>query len=130
MSSRRLLSGEPLLDTFSTECAIARIAGGQSGAADAAWARSLAEQLDPRGQRDAAIRAAARLVAETSTHATARRLESELRRYLAAAWLRERDFATPNAAASPLRVELRRIAKLTDGEGVGWRTITDVIDFT
>jgi hypothetical protein len=93
---------------------------------DAQWIRSLAEAIDRRGQRDAAIRSAAALVPGSSVSRKAKSLEQELRRYLGGAWLRERHL--PPADASPLRRELHRIARLTGGDGLGWRRLVEIIE--
>jgi hypothetical protein len=88
----------------------------------------LCERVDPRGQRDAAVRAAAALVRQSSVSPTAKALESELRSYLSRAWPRERDLAAPEPDCSALRRQLWRIAKLTDGDGLGWRRILELIE--
>ena len=93
---------------------------------DAQWIRSLAEAADRRGQRDAAIRSAAALVAGSSVSGRAKSLERELRRYLAGAWLRERHL--PPADASPLRRELLRIARCNGGDTIGWRRLVEIIE--
>jgi hypothetical protein len=112
--------------SFSTESYLGAIAVASPAAA--AWTRSLAEFRDPRGQRDAAIRAAAALLRQPAISATAKAIEAELRRYLTTVWPRESNLASPPTDASALRRELWRIAKLTDGEGLGWRRILDLIE--
>ena len=117
---------DPLASTESRLEAISR-----GSLLDGQWVRRMVEREDPRGQRNAAIRAAAALLLENSKSATAKRLAYELSRYLAnGAWLRaERNLENEPANASPLRVQLWRIAKLTNGEGVSWRLIFDLIEF-
>jgi hypothetical protein len=88
----------------------------------------LCELVDPRGQRDAAIRAAAALVRRDYVSATAKALERELRSYLMNAWPRERDNAGPSADCSALRKHLFTIARLTDGDGLAWRRILELIE--
>ena len=68
------------------------------------------------------------LVAQPSRSATAKEIERQLRRFLANAWPRERERGAPDGAASPLRQAFWRIAYLTDGEGLAWRTIYDLIE--
>ena len=92
------------------------------------WVRELCERLDRRGQRNAAVRAAAALVREDSPSATAKALEIELRSYLSRAWPRESGPVAPEPDCSALRRNLWRIGKLTDGAGLGWRTILDLIE--
>ncbi|RBP08523.1 hypothetical protein DFR50_1254 [Roseiarcus fermentans] len=118
--------------TFSTEATIALIAFNVSPAA-ADWVRNLAEHRDPRGARAAAIRAAAALVRQPAPSATAKALGHEIRRYLAGAWLRvDRELAdralSPPPDSSSLRLELFRIARLTDGQGLAWRRILEIIE--
>jgi hypothetical protein len=95
---------------------------------DAQWVRSLVEAIDPKGQRDAAIREAAALLGGSAPSAKAKELAMELQRYLSTAWLRERDLSSPPADASPLRRELHRIARLMDGSGLGWRRLVEIIE--
>ena len=92
------------------------------------WARELCERVDRRGQRNAAVRAAAALLRQDNPSATAKTVESELRGYLSRAWPRERDFASPEPGCSALRQALWRVGKLTAGAGLGWRTILDLIE--
>jgi len=89
------------------------------------WVRAA---LDPRGARDRAVRSAAALLAQPSRSAAAKELEAQLGRYLANVWPRDRQKPAPPASASPLRRELWRIAYLTDGEGLRFRTIFDLIE--
>jgi len=114
-------------DDFHTEHVIAFVVSGLGHEAGER-VRSWAEQVDPRGQRNAAIRAVAGLLAQSSVSATAKAIESELGAYLTRTWPRERDLASPAPAASALRQNLWRIAKLTDGDGLGWRRILDIIE--
>lgn len=112
---------------------ISAIAHGRSGPVEAAWVRDLIERADRRGARNVAIRAAAALMPPSSISVTAKALESALRNYLRTTWLNgDRDLAGRGLPApdewSALRRELYRIAKLTDGEGRGWRQILRVIE--
>jgi hypothetical protein len=95
---------------------------------DAQWVRSLVEAIDPKGQRDEAIRAAAALIGGSAPSAKAKALAMELQRYISTAWFRERHLASSPADASPLRRELHRIARLTGGDGLGWRRLVEIIE--
>lgn len=125
--ARRLRQPWPAGDVHDTESRLAAIGFGV-GTAEAEWVRGLCELIDPRGQRNAAIRAAAALVRQGSVSATAKALERELRSYLMNAWPRERDNAGPSADCSALRRHLFHIARLTDGDGLGWRWILELIE--
>lgn len=84
---------------------------------------------DRRKQRDAAIVAAAAMLRQASISATARRIETELSRYLAGpAWPRDRNLEAPDPLASPLRALLWRVAALTDGSGLGARRILQILE--
>jgi hypothetical protein len=95
---------------------------------DAQWVRSLVEAIDPKGQRDEAIRRAAALIGGSAPSARAKQLAMELQRYLTIGWLRERHLASSPADASPLHRELHRIARLTGGDGLGWRRLLAIIE--
>ena len=125
---RRLAAPWPAhADPHSTESRLAAIGFG-AGADFEEWARELCERVDRRGQRNAAVRAAAALLRQDNPSATAKTVESELRGYLSRAWPRERDFASPEPGCSALRQALWRVGKLTAGAGLGWRTILDLIE--
>ena len=109
------------MSNFSTESRLGAIS--QASPEDAEWIRSLCERLNPRGQRDAAIMAAAALLPRTAVSAKAKALEEHIRRYLSSAWPREAALPSLPPVASPLRLELHRIARLTDGQGLSWRQI-------
>jgi hypothetical protein len=97
-------------------------------AADAAWVRGLVEAIDPRGQRDEAIRSAAALLGPAAPSARAKAVEAELRRYLGSGWLRERQLPSPPVGASGIREQLFYIARLTAGDGLGWRRLVKIIE--
>lgn len=82
---------------------------------------------DPRAARNAALRAAARLPPASTVSAKAERLAAELDRYLSVVWPRERGLDALPPTASPLRVELHRIARLTNGAGLRQRRIFDIL---
>ncbi len=123
----RLVAPWPANANHSTESRLAAIGAGV-GTAEEEWVRGLVEQVDRRGQRDAAVRAAAALVDQGAISTVAKSLESELRGYLSRAWPRERDRGGPDPDCSALRRQLFRIGKLTDGAGLGWRRILDLIE--
>jgi hypothetical protein len=54
----------------------------------AEWVRGLAEQADPRGSRNQAIRELAELLRENASTTTAKEVERALDRYLSGAWRR------------------------------------------
>ncbi len=115
-------------DDFHTESALA-IVRDTFGEPIASRFRQWAEKIDPRGQRDAAIRAVAELLRESSVSATAKAVEAELRRYLAGAWQRsDHDLTAPPPGSTALRQNLWRIAKLNGGDGLSWRRILEIID--
>ena len=93
-----------------------------------AWVRGLLEQLDPRGQRDAAIRSAAALLGPAAPSARAKQLAKELERYCSTVWLRERALPCPPPGVSGLRRELFYIARLTAGAGLSWRQLARIIE--
>ena len=119
----------PIADhDFHTESVLRAISFNVSPAAGE-WARRMAEHVDPRGQRDAAIRAAAAIIRQPAISATAKKLEAELGRYLIGFWHRgDRDCSAASPEWSELRMQLFLIVNLNDGEGLGWRQILRVIE--
>jgi hypothetical protein len=96
---------------------------------DVAWIRSMAEQLDRRGQRDEALRAAFDMIAGSAPSTRAKALQAEVRSYLTGAWLRgDRDLASPPSGASALRQSLWRFVRLNGGDGLGWRQILRIVE--
>jgi hypothetical protein len=115
-------------DDFHTESALA-ITRDTFGEPIASRFRQWAEKIDPRGQRDVAIRALAELLRQPSVSATAKVVEAELRGYLAGAWRRgERDLLAPPAGSTARRQNVWRIAKLNGGDSLSWRRILEIID--
>ena len=98
------------------------------GADGARWVRSLVEAINPRGQRDAAIRRAAALLGPAAPSARAKQLAMELQRYVSGAWARERALPCPPPSASALRKELFIVARLTGGDGLSWRRLLAIIE--
>ena len=92
------------------------------------WVRGLAEIVDRKGERDAAVRRAAALVPGSSVSGKAKTLEGALRGYLSTAWPRERHLLSLPPGASQLRRELHRIARLTGGDGLAWRRLVEIIE--
>jgi hypothetical protein len=89
--------------------------------------RSLAEAVDPRGQRDEAVRRAAALIGHAAPSARAKALASELQRYASGRWLHERVLPSP-VDASPLRRELHRILRCNGGDTIGWRRLLEIVE--
>jgi hypothetical protein len=90
--------------------------------------RAQAEVIAPKFQRDEAIRAAVALWPEMKPTPAARRLASELDRYLSSGWRHEKYQPTLSDGASDLRRLLHRIARLTGGDGsIGWRQIVNIL---
>ena len=115
--------------SFSSDSYIGAIERGEAGPNEARWVRDMAEKLEPRERRDAAIRAAAQAIRCTSISATAKALAAHLQRYIAGPWADgEALLAAPAPDASALRRNLWRIARLTDGSGLGWRRILEIIE--
>jgi hypothetical protein len=81
-----------------------------------------------RDRRDVAIRAAAAILRQPHPSATAKEVDDELRKFLANVWSRQRDLSAPAPGSSALRQNLWIIAKLTDGEGLKWARILQIIE--
>jgi hypothetical protein len=131
MTAYRLAARMP--DANSTESRLGAIGSGLSTPEDAEWVRGLCERVDPRGQRDAAIRAAGAILRQTSISGTAKEIEKDVRAYLANEWERtDYDRAEARIGAHPAWSVLRRhrfcIAKLTKGHGLDWRQILRIIE--
>lgn len=77
--------------------------------------------------RDAAIRDSHRLFPGPPTTA-AKALAEALTRYLASAWLRERDIEHLASGASDQRRALHRIARLNEGRSLAWRQVVNIVD--
>ncbi len=121
-------SSAPWPASHSTESYLAAIAVGV-GLEAAEWARGMAERVDPRGQRDAAIRSAAAVMDGGSISGRAKELDRALIRYIAGDWRRgENALDAPPARATELRRDLWRIVKLHGGGGLGWRRILEIIE--
>jgi hypothetical protein len=105
---------------------LARIEASLS-AEDAALVRSLAEAVDPRGQRDEAVRRAAALIGHAAPSARAKALASELQRYASGRWPHERVLPSP-VDASPLRRDLHRILHCNGGDTIGWRRLLEIVE--
>ncbi len=67
------------------------------------------------GERDEAVRAAFAAVPHLPPTEAARHVARELARYLASAWMLERDRPQDASPAPPLRAALRRVARSNDG---------------
>lgn len=83
-----------------------------------------AQRLESQ-ERDDAIIAALKLYDGALT-ARAKSLETDLSKYLGAAWSRERERKHLPATAAPKRRALHRIARSRDGEGLKFRRIFDI----
>jgi hypothetical protein len=117
MSAPRL----PWPESHSTEHSISIICE-HAGPKIAAWVRGMAEQVDQRGQRDAAIRAAIALLLlrpELKITPACNELSRGLDRYVtSSAWLEhERHVPILPQGVSELRRLLHRIARLSGGDG-------------
>jgi len=77
--------------------------------------------------RNEVTREAARLMKRASVSGTAKFLADRLGWFIAKVLPRERDQAAPPAGSAE-RELLRRIARLNDGEGLGWRRILQIIE--
>lgn len=99
--------------------------------AEAAELRARANAIEAEARRlqaqesEDAIVAAFKLYDGAHT-ARAKALETDLQKYLGAAWSRERDLECLPASASPKRRALHRIARSRDGEGLKFRRIFDI----
>lgn len=76
-------------------------------------------------ERDAAIIAALQLY-DGSLTARAKSLETDLAKYLGAAWARQRELSFLTSTETPKRRALHRIARSRDGEGLKFRRIFDI----
>ncbi|PWB89893.1 hypothetical protein C5688_13720 [Methylocystis sp. MitZ-2018] len=83
-----------------------------------------ARRLEAREREDAIIDALK--LYEGALTSRVKQLETDLDRYLGAAWLRERGRGSPPAEASPKRRALHRIARSRDGEGLRFRRMFDI----
>jgi hypothetical protein len=119
----------PWPESHGTEHAIA-IVGAIGGPETANWVRGMAEQIDPVGQRDAAVREAIGLWPEMKLTPACQRLSDELDRYITSpAWLgHERHIAILPPDAEERRRLLHRIARLTGKDGsLGARQIFNLM---
>ena len=134
MTGRRLASPWPAGDhEWSTESRLAAIGYVLPDHAD--FLSAVFDALDAPGarrrrieRRDAAITEAARLLRQSSVSGTAKAVDDELRKFLANVWPRQRDLVTPSPGSSPLRAALWQIARETDGDGLGWRRILEILE--
>jgi hypothetical protein len=77
--------------------------------------------------RDAAVLAAFAAVAPMQPTPAAKRIATELARYLASTWLMDRDRdAVP--LGDPLRLALATLARENRGEPIGWRQLLRIVD--
>jgi len=80
----------------------------------------------PGHRRRVAVRTVLNLYEGAPTR-RAKTLERQYRKYLAGAWPRERDLdLLPEPRWSSERVLLHRLAKLSGGASLGWRTIYNI----
>jgi hypothetical protein len=94
-----------------------------------AWVRDMCEQIDPRGQRNVALREAVRATPwRGSISATVKETEAHLRRYVVDAWPLDTAAGRPPDGCSAIRLALWRFAKLNDGDALGWRQILNILD--
>lgn len=114
---------------FSTESYLRAISFGESGPAEAAWARSMAERIDPKGARNDAVHDAFAAVGwRGSISGTAKELERWLSRYVLEVWPLDQERGGPGDCCGALRLQLWRIAKLNRGAALGWRQILRVLE--
>jgi hypothetical protein len=100
-----------------TESRLAAIAQGVDEPT-ALWVREMCTRLDPRAERNAALREAGRLVKADSVSRTAKDLEDYLRRYIAGMWPSDRDSGGPFGRTSQLRLALWRFVRANNGRGL------------
>jgi hypothetical protein len=117
-----IISELPLADRAAVSSAIE--AAYRRGREDSEREISHRERL---AARDAAIRRAlsehyAGMPATTSAKA----LASDLTRYAAGPWLRERALQAPPPGASALRIALHKIVRLNEGAPLGYRRLLDI----
>lgn len=129
----------PWPDSHSTSAFITVVAAHCAASGRHDWSERLervAEEMLPpverrqrqRDRRDVAIRQAAAILRQSSPSGTAKEIECELRRFLTSGWPRQRDLIGPPPGSSALRQNLWWIAKLTNGEGLGWARILQIIE--
>ena len=80
-----------------------------------------------RAARDAALHAARRLYAGTTTYQAAKDIQRDLRAYLSRCWPREKYLGELPVGVSELRVALHRLACVNDGKELSWRRIYDIL---
>jgi hypothetical protein len=83
--------------------------------------------LSPKDARDAAIKEALACYVGAPSKC-AKDLATDLARYIAAGWTRERDLAELPEPASELRRTLHRIARHSDGHAICWRQILSIAE--
>jgi hypothetical protein len=120
-------------DDHSTESRLAAI--GRVIPDEAEFLSRVADELDPPGarrrrieRRNAAIVEAAGLLRKVSMSGTAKAVDDELRKFLANVWPRQRNLITPPAELTAVRAALWQIARETDGDGLGWRRILEILE--
>jgi hypothetical protein len=118
----------PVTDDFSTESYLRAITCGEGGPAEAAWARSMADRLEPRAARNTAIREAAKLLPRPSISATAREVERWLARYVLEIWPLDQECGGPSEGCGALRLQLWRVVRQNSGRALRRRQVLRILE--